>query len=286
MTHLTENVKALLTLGFVILLMSGCATDPFAKYYQGYTNQMPAYVHQRLLPPSPNPHVITASANTFKDEEQRLQERGLVVLGSSSFYGFNPTQQQLTRQAKKVGADVAVWASDYSHSQQGVMPLMSYQPGQTYTTTHSGVANVNARGDGGYATASGTYSGTTTTTTPATVQTDYLPYERRIYNHAASFWRHTKQAVFGATMLPLPDELRRKLQRNTGAYVQFVRLGSPAFKADILQGDTIIQANGELIASPEELVGFLSTHAGQTVTMRMLRGEKTVQVQVKLNEQE
>lgn len=103
--------KSLLLLGFACVMMTGCATDPFAKYYQGYTNQMPAYLHQQLLPPSPNPQVIVASAPTFKDEERRLEERGLVILGSASFWGFKPTQEQLVRQAKKVGADTAIWAS-------------------------------------------------------------------------------------------------------------------------------------------------------------------------------
>ena len=281
-----HDMKALLPLLFAVTLMTGCATDPFAKYYQSYTNQMPVELQRRLLPPSPTPQVVTIPAQAYKDEARRLEERGFVILGSASFWGFNPTQEQLVRQGQKVGADTAIWASDYSHTEQGARPLFSYQPGQTYTTTQHGTATANVYGTDGYASGSGTYSGYSTTTTPGTVTTQYVPYQRRIYNHGASFWRRTRPGVFGASLAPVPDELRKTLQRNTGAYVSLVRLDSPAFKANILQGDVVIQAGDNSVSTPAEFFDFLMAHAGQRVTLRVLRGEQTLDVEVQLNQQE
>jgi hypothetical protein len=266
--------------------MTGCATDPFAKYYQSYTNQMPAALHRRLLPPSGTPQIITTSAQRHKEEARRLEERGFVILGSSSFWGFNPTQEQLARQAKKVGADAAIWASEYSHTEQGVRPLFTYQPGQTYTTTQSGIATASIYGTGGYAYGSGTYSGYSTTTTPGTINTQFVPYQQRIYNHDASFWRRTRPAIFGANFGPIPDELRKTLKRNTGCYVLLVRLDSPAFKANVLEGDIIIQAGDTPIGTDQEFIDFLSNHAGQKVTIQMLRSERKIDLEVQLNQLE
>lgn len=146
---------------------------------------------------------------------------------------------------------MAIWASEYSHTEQGVRPIFTYIPGQTYTTTHYGTTTANIYGTGGYAYGYGTYSGTSTTTTPDTLDTQYVPYQRRIYNHGASFWRRTKPAVFGAIFSPVPEDLRNTLQRNTGAYVMLVMLDSPAFKANIMRGDVVIQLADKPVSSPK-----------------------------------
>jgi serine protease Do len=278
-----DPMKALVPLLFAVALVSGCATDPFVKYYQSYTNQMPLTLQRRLLPPSGTPQLVTTSGQGHKDEARRLEERGFVILGSSRFWGFKPTQEQLVRQAKKVGADAAVWAFDYSHTEEGVRPLFSYQPGQTYTTTHSGTATANVYGSAGYAHGSGAYSGYSTTTTPGTMTTHYVPYQQRVYNHEASFWRRMKPAVFGANFGSVPEELRITLQRNTGAYVTRVIIDGPAFKANLMPGDVIVQIADTPVTSYQELLQLLPRFAGQKVALQVLRGPRTLAIDVQLN---
>jgi serine protease Do len=276
-------MKALVLVISAAALLTGCATNPFAKYYQSYTNQMPALIQSRLLPPSSTPQIITTSAEGYAEEARRLEERGYVILGATSFWGFNPTREQITEQATKVGADMAIWASAYSHTEQGVRPIFTYIPGQTYTTTHYGTETANIYGTGGYASGYGTYSGTSTTTTPGTLDTQYVPYQRRIYNHGASFWRRTKPAVFGAALSPVPEDLRTTLQRNTGAYVMLIMPDSPAFKANIMRGDVVIQLADKPVSSPQELINLLSGFAGQKVSVKVLRGNQTLDIDVQLN---
>lgn len=158
-------MKALLPFICAAIILTGCASNPYAQYYESYTNRMSASVYQRLLPSPPEPQIIVASEERHKAEGRRLEERGFICTGFSGFVGGGPTQQQLIEQAKRVGAAFVIATSAYSHTEQGVQPLFSYNPGQTYTTTHYGTANVTVHGRGGYAHGSGTYSGYSTTTT-------------------------------------------------------------------------------------------------------------------------
>ncbi len=257
-------------------LLSGCA-NPYTKFYQDYAGRMSIARQQRLLPLSSPPQVISVSAQRHRDEGQKLEERGFVILGEAAFVGdAGATEQQMIEQAKKVGAEVVIHTFEYSHSEQGIMPLFSYQPGQTYTTHHSGSVV--------YGRSYGTYSGTSTATTPGTYHTDYIPYQRQHYDYLASFWRRTRPPIFGVTLNPLPDELRTTLQRNSGAHVVLVVMDSPAFKANILKGDVIVQFADKVVGSFQEILDLLPSHAGQKVKVLAIRGAQTLDIDVQLNE--
>src|SRR2546426_2921083 len=45
--------------------------------------------------------------------------------------------------------------------------------------------SANAYGSGGYAYGSGTYSGYSTTSTPGTYSTQYIPYQRQVFDQGA-----------------------------------------------------------------------------------------------------
>jgi hypothetical protein len=185
-------MKTLLPFLFAFTFLSGCATNPFTQFYESNINTIPVTVQQKLLPPSQHPRVVVASIQDHKEEGLRLMEKNYICIGFSEFVGGAPTQIQLVEQAKLVGADVVVYTSEYSHTEQKVRPFSTYQPGQTNTTAHYGTANANLYGSGGYAYGSSTYSGTSTTTTPGTLRTDYIPYQQQVYGHGASYWRRTK----------------------------------------------------------------------------------------------
>ena len=277
-------MKTILLTICAIAVFSGCASNPFAQYYQSYTNQMPVVVQQRLLPPSPEPKLIATSAENHGDEARQLEEKYFVCIGFSGFRGGAPTQKQLVEHAKKVGADVVIHTSEYSHTEQGVRPVFSYEPGQTYTTTRNGNVNANVYGNGGYAYGSGTYSSSSTTTTPGTSHTDYVPYQQRIYEHGATFWRRIKPGLFGVQPALIPDPMRITLQRNTGVFVKSVMQDSPAFKANIMRGDVIIQIADKSIMSPQDFIDLLPTYAGQKISVRVIRDTRTLDIEVQLGE--
>ena len=85
-------------------------------------------------------------------------------------------------------------------------------------------------------------------------------------------------------MNPLPDELRTTLQRNSGAHVVLVVMDSPAFKANILKGDVIVQFADKVVGSFQEILDLLPSHAGQKVKVLAIRGAQTLDIDVQLNE--
>ena len=121
------------------------------------------------------------------------------------------------------------------------------------------------------------------TTTPGTVHTDYVPYETRVYEYSAYFWRRMKPDIFGATFKPIPDDLRTKLQRNTGAYIDVVVQDSPAFKANVMQADVLIQVAEEPVATVTEALTALRSHAGKKVQVKVIRDTQTIPFEVQLN---
>jgi S1-C subfamily serine protease len=67
-------------------------------------------------------------------------------------------------------------------------------------------------------------------------------------------------------------------------YVSAVIQGSPAFKANILDGDIIIQIADQPVSDHQELSDYYVAHAGQKVTMKLIRNGQTLDVDVQLNE--
>jgi serine protease Do len=273
-----NNMRApiLLAAFFGISFLTGCATNPYAQFYQSYTNQWPVAVQQRLLPHSGEPQIIASS--NLREDGRHLQEQGYIPIGISAFSGGMVGQQQLIWQAKAVSADAVLYSSQFSRTESGVMPLLSYQPGQTYTTQTYGTAN--AYGSGGYA--YGNYSGTSTTTTPGTLGTQYVPYLRQVYDQGAIFWRRMKPGIFGARFAPIPDAMRSTLQRNTGVLVDIVMTDSPAFRANVLEGDVIIQIANKPIETVQQFTDLLPSYVGQKVPIRVIRGSQTLDIDVQL----
>lgn len=265
------------------VLLTGCA-DPVARYYQDLTKQMPVSAQQRLLPSAnAEPQIEQIASAQITEQKRNLLEQGYVMVGTVGFHGPAVKQSELVKQAKKSGADIVLFTVDFLKTEEGVRSVETYQPGQTYTTTAYGTANASAYGSGGYAYGSGTYSGAATTTSSGTYNTQYVPYHYDVYQSTAGFFRRIKTGLLGAQVLPIPDNLRQSLQRNTGAYVDLVVQDSPAFKANILEGDIIIQIADKAVAAPQDLIGVLPEYAGQNVPMKVLRSGKTLDIDVQLN---
>jgi len=277
-----QNMRASILLAALlgVSFLTGCASNPYAKFYQSYTNQWPVALQQRLLPHSGEPQIIATS--DFRTDGRHLQEQGYIPVGISAFRGTLFGQRPLVSQAKAVSADVVLYSMQFSHTESGVMALPSYQPGQTYTTQTYGTVNANAYGSGGYAYGYGNYSGSSTTTTPGTFSTQYVPYSRQIYEQGAIYWRRMKPGVLGVKLAPIPDTMRSTLQRNTGVLIDIVMIDGPAFRANILEGDVIIQFADKPVETVQQFGELLPLYVGQKVSVRVIRGSQTMDIDVQL----
>lgn len=240
-------------------------------------------MQQRLLPPSGPPQIETVALAQYQDATVRYMERGFARIGIASFSGPPGTREQAIEQAQKVGAEFVLIGSEYSRSAQVSIPSLSVQPGQTFTTQEHGNITGNTFQGGTTAYNYGTYSGSATTTTFPTFQTQYTPVDVPIYSQVATFWRRAKPPIFGAQFAPLPEDIRAKLERNTGVLVAAIIEGSPAFRANIIRGDVITQFGDTPIDTVQNLLDATRANAGQRIPVTIIRGTRTLTIEVQLN---
>lgn len=276
---------ALNFLSVVVLIsfISGCAANQFARFYHDYTaNIPPAQISKVLMPYSGRTQVF--STNDMKKDSDELARRGYVLLGESSFQGaVRVTPKMLQNQAQDVGADIVLYYSQYQGSEQTAMPFLQYNPGQSSTTYSSGTVNANAYGSGGYAHGTGSYSGTSSTSSPGTYSTSMVPVTVHHYIHDATFWRKRTTPIFGVFVTNLPDDIRTALKRNTGALVKTVMDDSPAFRANILPGDIITDISGITIYSGQDLLEKMPQFSGKKCDVLILRDGHQINVPVQMN---
>jgi S1-C subfamily serine protease len=232
-------------LAILILALTGCATNGFEKYYTPTPGSEVVRTDPAYEKPAGELKIYLYSADP-KSDNARANEAGYVMIGVSSFYGQQNTmtKEQLREQARRVGASMVIIESKYKDTTSGAVPLVL--SGQSsYTATA-------------------------------------IPYSYSRNDTVATFWVHrdVSHMHFGAFFGPLPDDLRAKLQRNTGLVVRSVISGTPAFNANVLRGDIILKVSGEDVVDVAAFQKQIEQRAGQTITLEILRGDtpKTISV--------
>ena len=265
----------------VAALAVGCASG-FEKFYTPVPNADAILKLPSVLPPPAIPQLFPHS-NDVQADAKRLNEDGYVYIGSSSFYGpaNKSNQSQAIAQGKKVGAAIVLFKTDYMDTQSGVVPYTVANPSVVSTVNTSGT--VNTYGSGGYGT--GSYNSTGTITTPGGYSTYAIPYSVSRNTFSASYWvkENVSKLHLGVVGAPVSDDLRRKLERNTGVLIAIVMRGTPAFLANILEGDVVLKVNGTDVVDEPSFNARLGQLGGQTVTLDILRGDQPRSITVRLN---
>src|SRR5690606_36516369 len=122
-----------------------------------------------------------------------------------------------------------------------------------------------------------------TTRTPGTFYTQNVPVTLQRYTYHSSFWRRIKPGTFGASLLPLSPELKQKLERNGGVVIDLIRDGSPAFNANILEGDVILRFSGEEILTVSDLIEKCRSSQGRRIDLEVWRNGNIKLIPVHLN---
>jgi hypothetical protein len=271
-------MKRLTAVMLAATLLGGCVNS-FSKYYQPQNPANPASLKSQLLPPPNQPALYTHSDNVQADA-MRMATDGYVLIGTSSFYApaNKVTKDQAIAQGKEVGASVVLIKSQYKDTRSGVVPFTLANPNVVSTVNTSGtVYGTNGN--------SATYSGSGTVTTPGGYSTYAIPYSVDRNDFFASYWakRDPNKIHLGLNYLPLPNEVRKKLERNTGVQVAAVVKGTPAFKANFIEGDILLSLNGEDIIDVASLSAALNQLAGQRITFNLLRDYQPREISVTLN---
>ena len=206
-------------------LLSGCQ-NPWKDFYQGMT--LPADAPDNGLPDCKQVSDFDASIKEYMRENY-------FPIGQSSFNaGNNVGTGDLQDFGATIKADVILYGVGNRTTTQSAMALPQYTPGTQQTTYLNGYGS---NGSSFYGTAN-TYSpGTyTTTVVPVTiVRQDYCA----VYLKKSWF-----KPVLGVIRVPVSADQARLVGTNNALLITIVMRRTPAFYADLYEGDYILEFNG------------------------------------------
>jgi membrane-associated protease RseP (regulator of RpoE activity) len=258
-----------LLLIFLGLLATSCA-KPYEQYYTATTKGIDISKFVDVTRTEPKLMI----GNDVKSDSIQMAENGYACLGYSSFQGRKINESQAIEQAKKVNASIVLVYSKYLDTLSGYSPLIL----PDYKTSVTNVT-ASAYGSSGYATGYG--AGTTTT---YGTQTTYVPYHIDRFDQGATYWAKKKYPpVLGVRGSEIPPELRQKIGSNKGLLVFVVEKQSPAYRADIVNGDIVKKINNTEIYDESTLESALRLNAEKKVSILLIRDGKEIIKEVVLN---
>jgi len=116
-------------------------------------------------------------------------------------------------------------------------------------------------------------------------ETEYVPVTQAYdqYQFTAIYFAKSEyKSALGIYAIDIPPSLRDKLQRNTGAVIKIVYEESPAFNANLMGGDIIVELNGALVNNAKMLKKLSEELSVKKARLKIIRSgkEKNVDVMV------
>lgn len=253
-----------------LLMITGCVSG-YQKFYESYVevSELPS---PEILEKGEEPGIF--GTDNFARDIEMLAPKHFVVIGQSSFNGEFEDQNKVIAQAKRVGATIVLVKSEYTNTQTTTSSL--FLP-DNKTTYHSGTANAYSSTGSAY----GTYSGTSTTY--GTKAVPFTTHQRRYDQNAVFLLKINPKMRFGLQFDNLTPQIRREIERNTGAVIKVVYEDMPAFYANLLSGDILLAVEGSEVKNREhavELMGQLDPTATSAELLILRKGvEKSVEVE-------
>lgn len=257
-----------LAMAATTLLIVGCAQNGYKQFYQQVVD-VNTLSDVKILESGTEPEVLRT--NNLNRDIHILRSKGYIPIGYSSFNGSYENVENAKKQAEQVAALVVLVASEYTNTETKTSALLIPT---TSTSQHSGTI-YGGNGTGGYTGSSTTYGNTVVPFTAS---------QRRYDQAAVYFIEISKKPRFGLVSNDLTPKLRSELERNTGALVEVVIEGTPAFRANFLPGDVIIEIDGKLIENTDHAIAVMNAvpEAQQNVDFTILRHQEKKSIKVEL----
>ena len=222
----------------MLLALCGCATSGYKKFYRPDCD-ISQLKDVEFLAENEEPHVVQVDPREVKTAIKSFLAKGYQRIGYSDFNGGYEDLSNVKAQAKRLKAVAALVWWKYTDTQTATVPLYMPTSQTTYETGTITAGNTY-----------GTYNGSSTTygstVVPVTTQ------QRRFDQSAVFFVKSTWKYRFGVQVADLTPDMRTSLGRNTGAVVDTVIEKTPAFYANILEGDVIVAVDENAVRDKEE----------------------------------
>ena len=252
---------------FACFILAACASG-YQQFYKPYIDAR-TLPDVQLLGNGEAPKIF--SSNDMQRDIKIAVSKGYRSIGASSFNGQIESEQAVVNQAKSVGAVLVLVNSKFTESRTITTPLIL----PNNQTTYNSGSVYGTYGSANYSGSSTTYG---TTVVPITTQ------QQRYDQTAVYFVKSTKKLKFGLFTVDLTPELRSKYERNTGAVIDVVAEESPAFAANVLPGDILIELNGTPIINAKhasEIMQSAQPKDGKCILKVIRNGiEKSIELQL------
>ena len=246
-------------------LLASCTTN-FKKFYKPIVDAK-SLSNVQLLVKMETP-IILYSKNIDLDVNITLS-KNYILIGSSNFIGELESERSLISQARAVNAGFVIVYSEFLNSITTTESLLLPNSQTSYSngTVYGSYGHVN-------------YSESTTSNN--TMVVPYTSTQHQYLQKAFFFVKNkTKQRV-GVNVVDLSSELRTKLERNTGVLVDVVYEESPAFIANILVSDVIIEVNGINIINSKQASDLLQQLPQGKLVLKIIRNgiKKSIVIEI------
>lgn len=238
------NINALISVA-AMLLLAGCLTNNYEKFYVDTELERKVQSIHGKTP-------VELKTVTTEEDVINLIEEGYISIGYSSFTAPYTPMSLSVDTAEKHGAALVLLDIRFKETQQYTSVM--FLPSTTTSYTH-GTVTANAWGPRGTVYGSGSYSGTTTTTSINAVP---VQRSRNIYNHDAMFFKKMDTSNLYGVRFFVPKRLPTE-PPDTAISVRILAVlhGTQAEKDGIKRGQIVKTINGKPIVTRGDIAGFI-----------------------------
>ncbi len=242
---------SLFTFGALLLV-----TQPHAAELNLYAENYKEQNNSHLKSVEANPDTKIFVSNHKDDDNISMLENGYDMMGSSGFDAVNVPTELALQHAKAIKADTVLVYSKYGSAKTPGSKLQFIK--EAAKTNHE-------------------------------VDPKDLVSEPTQYHYYASYWAKLPMPLLGVHVIKLikrssvEDADVANFSEEKGLKIIAVIKASPAAKANIVKGDTLLKIGDVDMVQPDDLFAAVKRYAGQTVAIELQHDDAEVKTLVALN---
>lgn len=240
-------------------LLLAIATSLFSMQIQAeenlYAKNYKAQNNSQLRSLQQNPDTKIFVSNHKEEDNISMLEKGYDMMGSSGFEAGNVPAELALQHGKSIHADTVLVYTKYGSSKTAASKMQAIKDA------------IKNKGE---------------------VTEQDLAQDPTVYQYYASYWAKLPTPLLGVHIIKLkqkvdPRQTEVTGQEENGLKVIAVVQESPAAKAAIMRGDTLLKIGDTSLVKPEDLFAAVKRYAGTTVPVILQRSNESLATTVTLN---